>query len=294
MDLDTPAAWERLATNLRVEQALLAALELLRDFPVVVFKGAVLTRLIYDDLRRRASADNDLWIPAPGSHAALDHLLSHGYTPLEGLEPHAALRRVGQVALWPEGDLEQPSLDLHEAPFSTRFFRVRDEILLQHVMEWELHGRPIRTFDRPLALCHQVAHWVQHHLEPQHLPVIADSWLAWQKPWLTPLDELLALSEQTCSQEALALVLGLALPEHPAPMPAPPRARFIQNGIQRFGLPRHHLLRKLTALSLVAPQRLPEGVLGALLLEADELHSRYGSGSRARLIGQHLWASLRR
>lgn len=291
---DAQEPWERLATNLRVEGALLSALDLLRDFPVVVFKGAVLTRLIYGDLRQRASADNDLWVRSARSHAALDHLLAHGYEPLLGLDPHAALRRVGQVALWPHGDLEQPSLDLHEAAFSSRFFRASERALSEHLMEVELHGRRVLTFDRPLALCHQVAHWVQHHLDPAHLPTIADSWSAWRRTWLTSTSGLSALGQQTCTEEALSLALALAHPQASPPLPLPGRARFIHSGIEGWGLPSHHLLRKLSSLFLVAPHRLPEGMLGALLLEPDELRSRYGSGSRARLIGHHLWASLRR
>ena len=103
---------ERMATNLRMEDELLGVLTLLDSLPVVVFKGPLLTRLIYGDLRQRASADNDLWVAEPHIGQALARLLAHGYRATPGLDPEGALRRVGQVALF-HPEPRRPSVDLH-------------------------------------------------------------------------------------------------------------------------------------------------------------------------------------
>lgn len=127
--------WERLATNLRVERALLDVLDLLPEFRVVVFKGGLLTRLIYGDLRKRASADNDLWIEEPDCSTALRRLLDAGFLPLPGIDPERAMRRNGQVALWPGGVMGEVSLDLHAEPFMAALFPVRIEDIRPHLIE---------------------------------------------------------------------------------------------------------------------------------------------------------------
>jgi hypothetical protein len=302
---------ERMATNLRIEEALLDVLDLLDSLPVVVFKGPLLTRLIYGDLRQRASADNDIWIAAPHIHTALERLLGHGYQPTPGLDPQMALRRVGQVALFHE-DARRPSIDLHAEPYSRRFFSVDYERVAQHVRPTVLHGRQVMTFDEPLAFTHLIAHFLQHHFELAMLSDVACAWQRWSAlPGFT--QSVLALSRVTCTKPALLFTLRL-LVRHVEEAATPALLRQIQAydgaltmwervrslcvlrrflfGSSEVRAPSLSIERKFLALFLVAPQRLPAEMTRSFLLEHDDLVSRYGPGRRDKLLWRHLWTKL--
>lgn len=286
-------ALERLATNLRVESELFEALDILSDLCVVVFKGGCLTRLIYGDLRRRASADNDIWVPRAQATEALHRLEAQGYRCLPQLDSQAALRRVGQVALWKDGDLRRPSLDLHQEPFSRRYFAVPEGLLKENLLTVDFHGREVATFNEGLALVHMVAHWVQHHFEPAHLKEIRAAHHAFSKK--VPEPSLRKLAAQTCSLPAYDLALASAgVTANDSGRTLGFRASFTNSVMQRWPESAPHVVLKLLSLFLVAPERLPTQVLAALYLESDELHSRYGSGNRASLLVRHLCRSLRR
>lgn len=282
MDETAQLQWERLATNLRVEEALLEVLELLKGFRVVVFKGGLLTRQIYGDLRQRASADNDIWIEEPDCRRALEILLYAGYRPLEGLEARAALRRYGQVALWPDQDMDRVSIDLHAEPFMGSLFTVEREAIQRHIVETSLHERSVLTFDEYLAFVHMVAHFLQHRLERDHLEEIGAAWEKWD------LDEsrLRALARSTCSEPALEHAIHLcSVLGHcrKAPLPRTTRrARLcaLLDGASRSQLP--PTKGRLASFLLAAPHRLPGAVVSAILLEDDDRISRYGPGSRLR------------
>jgi len=296
---------ERMATNLRMEEALLSVLDLLDSIPVVVFKGPILTRLIYGDLRKRASADNDLWVGEPHVFTALERLLAHGYRPTPGLDAERALRRVGQVALFHQ-DAQRPSVDLHAQPYSGRFFSVDYARVAQHVRAVDLHGRQVRTFDEPLAFTHLVAHFLQHHFELEQLGDIACAWERWSVlPGFT--QAVVALSPVTCTMPALVFTLHL-LASKGAKVE---QAHVLEGGLtmwervrvrhvlRRFGsqsskvkAPARSVERKFLALFLVAPRRLVTEIKRAALLEDDELASRYGPGPRVKLVWRHLRTKL--
>lgn len=274
--------WERLATNLRVEKALLEVLEVLPEFRVVVFKGGLLTRLIYGDLRKRASADNDLWVEEPECSRALGRLLESGFRALPGIDPRAALRRNGQVALWPRGDMDEVSLDLHAEPFMGALFPVRSEDVVPHLIEVPLHERQVLTFDEPLSLVHMVAHYLQHRLERDHLEEIGAAWDAWA------LDEkeLRELARRTCSEPALEHALHLCWELghcRKAPLSVTSRrARLCRllDSKDRGQLP--PTKGRVLSFFLAAPSRLPKAAIAEIFLEDDDRTSRYGPGSRMR------------
>ncbi len=291
--LSSSPEWERLATNLRVEDALMDALELLGDFPVVVFKGAVLTRLVYGDLRARASSDNDLWVPASHFSSALAALLDAGFEPLQGIDPQAAVLRVGQVPLWAGGDFRSPSLDLHAAPFSVRYFSVREEVLAKNLMTIRVHGRELLTFNHRLAMTHLVAHYIQHHLEDSHLLDVGAAWDRWQ----TRFDGIWGISAETCTNAAFLFTLhrafqrGYCRVPPPAPMCARGRAATAVVDEPFF---QHPIGRKFLSVFLTNPRRLPQGIWGSVFLEKDDLLSRYGGGTPWRQYWRHLRYLLER
>jgi hypothetical protein len=294
---------ERLATNLRVEDALLDILASLDPIPVVVFKGPILTRMIYGDLRKRASADNDIWVSAPAVYQALDRLLDFGYRPLRELNPRSAIRRVGQVALF-HPDARVPSVDLHAEPFSGRFFSVNEQLLRSHLVDFTLHGCTVQTFDRPLAFVHMVAHFIQHHCEEALLTDIGEAWRSWSHEPAVRI-AIFKLAPKTCTVPALLLVLRLIelrLPRHEGTLsptipvtviPMWARVR-VKTALRLLGGARrpNALLSQFLALFVVAPHRLPLGMVRALLLEQDDLASRYGPGRREALLFQHLRRKL--
>ncbi len=302
---------ERMATNLRMEEALLGLLDLLDSIPVVVFKGPLLTRLIYGDLRQRASADNDLWVAEPHVQVALHRLLAHGYRPTPGLDAQRALRRVGQVALFAK-DARQPSVDLHAEPYSRRFFSVDYARVAQHVRPTILHGRQVMTFDEPLAFTHLVAHFLQHHFE---LSMLADIACAWERWSVLPgfRQSVLALSRVTCTVPALLFILRLMAMSGGAAaghdkleqarawqgsltMWEGVRVRYVLGRFWSRGstvkAPPLGVERKFLALFLVAPHRLASEMTDAILLDQDDLVSRYGPGRRDKLLWRHLWTKL--
>ncbi len=293
--------WEVLATNLRVEGALVDVLALLADLDVVVFKGPVLTKMIYGDLRRRASADNDIWVRRPQVFEALERLCAQGYRPIPGLDARAALRRVGQVALF-RGD--DPSVDLHAEPFSGRFFSVKAERILAHLRPCVVGDVSLLTFDEPLAFVHMVAHFVQHHFERALLGDLRSAWIRWsENPEISKT--VFALAPETCSMPALALVLTLvkeevgnewaarrcAIPVGLISMSDRVRVGVVSRFLSR-GVDLSPLVRQFLALFLVAPVRLPREIMRATLLEEDDLVSRYGPGRYEVLLLRHMRAKL--
>jgi hypothetical protein len=290
--------FELLATNLRVEGALLEALTLLEGLPIVVFKGTALTRQLYGDLRKRASADNDLFVPEAQAGAALERLLRAGYLTVPGLDAAAALAGAGQVALWPRGDFDAVSLDLHREPFSRPYFVVDEALLLAHLEPVELQGRTVQTFSRALAFAHLVAHFVQHHLDRELLPTLAEAWNSWQ-PELSGA-EAAGLRARTGTAEAADYALRLAQAKGllRAPVPGRPGRRAslvlaVWGPLRdQRGRPPRDLVRKALALYLASPDRLLRGVLHAALLRPDDLAARYGRGSRALLTARHVLETL--
>lgn len=285
---DSRERWERLATNLRVESALPEVLDALSDLTVVVFKGALLTERIYGDLRARASGDNDLFVPVAEVRAALERLLARGFRALPGLDPWAALAGEGQVALWPQGDTNRVSVDLHQRPFASPYFDVPESLLLEHLEEAELVGRRVLTFNRALTLCHLVAHFVQHHLDRDHLSTIVAAAQAFQ------LDarELESLAKATGTFEAMDYALSVAadlgLGERSDNWRTL-RARQVRRvwSSERVEPPRE-VVRKALALYLASPRRFARGVLENAWLRPDDLRARYGAGSRLVLSLRHV------
>ena len=269
--------WDNMFTNLRGEQELLRVLDILEGLYVVVFKGGILTRMIYGDLGARASVDNDLWVRSSETRAALDRLLGAGFSPLPGLDPVKALTREGQVALWADGK-DAVGADLHASPFSRKIFSVPENVLEEHVVEFELHGRSIHTFDRPLAFAHLVAHYVQHRLEPSHLRDIGAAWDSWK------LDEsgIRRIARQTCTEAALEFALGAARDQgyctRAVIEPSHQRARSLLHWTDRGRRLGGETSGRFLSLALAAPRRIPSWAYRGILLEDDEFVARSGRG----------------
>lgn len=293
---------ENLATNLRVLAALHGVLDLLGELPVVVFKGPLLTRRAYRHLGARASADNDLWVPGGAAPVALERLLTAGYVPSPHVDAHLALEQRGQVALWPGGNIDAISVDLHTRPFARPYFEVDEAVLLEHLEVDTASGRRIRTFDLPLAFCHLVAHYVQHHLADDQLELLARLWLMsvvpGQEHSAAPDPErpagtgsLLALIERTCGRPAANLALtrahALSILHQPPAFDAP-RSAEVGRCLDFFDGAPPGVVRKLLALYLTAPRRLVPGILGSAFASSELLHERYGRGPRAWLLLRHL------
>lgn len=292
---DQAQSLEILATNLRVESALVRALDLLEGLPVAVFKGPLLTRRIYGDLRCRASADNDLWVPPEYVQETLARFLQAGYRPVAGLDAERSLQREGQIALWPDGDDRRVSVDLHAYPFRTTYFDVPSSLIEAHLEEAAIQGRTVRCFDLPLSFVHLVAHYVQHHFEPGLLADLGAAWNAWGKR-LQARPDFVQLADRTCSMEAVEYALVGASRAGHVRVSAPPltrrRARLCVRLCPPDRLPRS-VVRKLCSVLLVAPHKLPQDVARAMLLEQDDLESRYGAGPRPWLIARHVAWTLR-
>lgn len=289
--VDETLAWERLATNLRVERVLLEALEALDGLDVVVFKGGLLTRRIYGDLRSRASADNDLLVRSADGPEALGRLMARGYAALPGLDATRALVRNGQVALFRGAAGDEPSLDLHVSAFSPYFFSVAPDVVWSHLETVSLHGRQVTTFDAPLAFCHMVAHFLQHLLEVAQLEHIGRAWETLGRA--VPSAELRAVAARTCGEASLEYVLGLAaefghVSAETLPM-TKSRARLAARVAGRPFLDRGPTsgLRALVVLWVTGPGRLPAALTRGFLPEMDELVALYGEGSRGRLLLRH-------
>lgn len=287
--------WERIATNLRVERELLDALTILQGLPVVVFKGAILTRRIYGELGSRASSDNDLWVESAHIQEALARLLKEGFEPLPHIDPWLALRRNGQVPLWPQGDMQRASLDLHEHPFSSRYFSVKEPTLRENLDSFRIHERDVLTFNRPLAFLHMIAHYLQHHFEERHLQHIGAAWDAWNAS-LNGI-QLRSLASRTCTQPALEFTLARTYARghcktRPPWVPGG-RAHLVERALAS-PLGAHVLGRKFFSLFLTDPRRLPQAGLASVLLQRDDLQSRYGEGASWRLYTRHLRYLLER
>ncbi len=290
---------ENLATNLRALGALGSVLDLLFDLDPVVFKGPLLTERVFGGLTARASADNDLWLPGACGELALGRLLGCGYRAEPGIEPRAYLRRHGQLALWPKGDLSGVSVDLHTAAFRADYFSVPDSVIQANLAELEFRGRSVLTFNPELTLCHLAAHWVQHHLDDAHLGLFRAAWLA----FAPALDEarLRALVCATCRAHAFGLIERRAFTDAPpggAPafhVPLTKRARAVARFLPPPGSearPRQ-VARKLLAVVAARPTSPLRSVLGAALLPKEELTTRYGPGSLPALLWRHATWVLR-
>lgn len=289
---------EVLATNLRVVSSLHRALDLLAGLPVVVFKGPILTARVYGRLSARASADSDLWVRKSRVEEALQRLLAAGFRPSPHLDAARAIERRGQVALWPEGDLEQVSIDLHARPFSRPYFEVDESVLEQHLEVDVTFGRAITTFDLRLAFCHAVAHYVQHHLADSYLDVVGRLWAllapepgAWAPLHLAAPGDLMALIDRTCGVPAAQVALRRHAVLHgrsPVDDQHQWRARAVGSVLDAFGGAPPGLMRKFLSLYLVRPERLPSGAWEAAFPPEDVLREQYGLGPRVGLSLRHL------
>lgn len=282
--------WERLASNLRVEGALLQVLDLCEDYDVVVFKGGLLTRRLYGDLRERASADNDLLVRGADGPALVSRLTSHGYRPLPGLDAHRALVRTGQVALWPDGKMDAPSLDLHVEAFSRNFFHVSEDAVWSRLEVVDLHGRPIRTFNAALSLTHLAAHFYQHLLDVALLKDLARAWDSFGEQLSS--EELWGTAHATCGVAALEYALGVCRQMFGTRGIPPARTRRARLALDHFGhrwLAGHPRgsLRGLLAVCVCGPAQLPRALWRGFFPEGDELVSNYGEGSRLSLVVRH-------
>lgn len=279
---------------MRVEKELLRVLDLLDGLPVVVFKGGLLTRQLYDDLGARSSVDNDLWLRPPFVFEALARLLVEGYRPQPGLDARRALERDGQVALWTEFTPDAVGADLHAHPFALGMFDVDPDVIERHLVDTDLHGRTVRTFDAGLSFCHLVAHFAQHRLEPGHLREVGAAW----DRWSGEEEPLRNLARMTCSEELLEFAVAASHAQGRASR-APLAFRTIRarlafsltKGGRRLG---GESTARFISLLLVNPWRAPALIYRGVVLEDDQFRARSGQGRSLSQIARRVRHLLQR
>ncbi len=285
---------EQIAVNLRLEKALVDATEVLDDIPYAVFKGPILTRQIYGDLSSRISCDNDIWVEPVYGQLALRRLLAAGYRPLAHLDPFTALRQAGQVALWPQGDLSQPSLDFHVYPFSRRIFQVDEELIKRHLVVSRLHGNQVRHFDSVLGLTHLCAHAAQHFFPDEKKKEVRDAFQSFSQKGL--LINFIGVAQATCGVRLVQIALlwsGIS------------RVNVEQAlGPLAFGVLRAHsglvgkpevsyICRQLWVFCLTFRFAHLPSLWRAIFPSVEELRARYSTGSWIRLQFHHVFSRFK-
>ena len=284
-----------IAVNLRLEGELLNLLDLLAGLRVVVFKGPLLTKQIYGDLRYRQSCDNDLWVPAEHLDAALERLLQAGYLPLENYDSRLALKTAGQVALWPGGDLGYPSADLHAQPFSVKIFHVEEKFLEQYLVVSDFHGVPVRQFSPVLAMAHLCAHSAQHFFVSKQKKEVRDAFFAFNKA--QDLAEFEKVSRHTCSLKVAQAVLlwsGVERVYVSAILgKISPLAALCAYSLNK-GPEATYFTRQLWVLFLRLSPRIIRSLIRAIFPTKNELSMRYDSGNRISQQWKHLMGRARK
>jgi Uncharacterised nucleotidyltransferase len=283
---------ENLATNLRAEAQLLRVLSRLDPGSVAVFKGPILTRRLYGDLRGRASTDQDLLLRAESAEEVLRVLHQLGFRAPGGIDARQTLVGCGQVSLAPgDGGVH---LDLHLRAFSARYFSEDPDVVWGNMETIDLHGHSVLTMNSRLALAHVAAHCLSHLFDESHLEEVRRAWRT-----LGPCAKEEAFSvvaEGTLGWRAFEFCLRMALgddfPESDWPGPKHPHlARLAQLALR---VPvRAVTLRGAVVALTVAPKELSKVVRRGVWPSPEELTVRYGPGSlfarRLRHLGHRIF-----
>lgn len=286
-----------LAWNLALEAELVRVLALLDPLEVVVFKGPLLTRQIYGDLRQRISSDNDLLIRPEDVGHVLWVLFEDGYEPLPYDVPERTLRATGRTTLLKRVEGMLHSVDLHTEAFSRPHFSVPDGLVREHLEGVEVHGRTMLRFDRHLAFAHLVAHFVQHRFEQHILRDLGAAWTRWQVD-LRGIGYR-EFAARTCTVEALEYSLtaaqALGFSDGPSLGATTKRARLVLRGFrpERIQEPVHlGYVRGFWSTLLVRPSAVPKLAWRGIVLPEHELEVRHQAEYRPAMRWQRLQAPL--
>ncbi len=282
-----------IAENLRVEGALLPALDALRGLDAVVLKGGLLTRRLYGDLSQRISTDNDLLIRSRDAHEALHRLRCAGFGAAPGIDALRALERGGRVELSLEG-AAAVTLDVHTRAFDPRLFDEDEEWIWSALTLADFHGRAVRVMRDPVTLAHVAGHALSHGADQAHLAVLSRAFSLWGHSVDTT--ELRSALEKTIGRDAFEFsILLLELLGEPVELPwqASERARTAQLWAQRLSFQKRSLgFRLLFIAGLVGRSRIRRLLSDAVYPGRDELMARYGNSSLPSLLARHLTARI--
>jgi hypothetical protein len=131
----------------------------------VLFKGPVLSQIIYGDIGMRQFTDFDLFIKQPQLDALLRILLEHGFRFGDSLSPaqrKTCLASHGQLCLVRDQDALQ--LDLHSG-LAPQSYHLRYDLdqLTANCIKTELLGAEVTTFRREDHLIISCLHGAMHH-----------------------------------------------------------------------------------------------------------------------------------
>jgi len=293
-----------LLENLRLERALLDALEVLTSLDVVSFKGTLLTRRLHGNLSGRVSTDNDLLVHPEDFEHAIELLLAQGYRlfgPI-GSTPER-LGAFDQLELYPPVGRTEVVLDLHRYAFSRLHFAANESSVWQNLESSELHGRLLQTFCPELTLVHLVAHAISHGLSERTLEDLHTA-MSVLGPSLD-FERTRAIARQTVGLTAFETIcrlvggsssLGRALPPFSILWTNRPsitlRVRLLDGLLPRFRAPGFRT--PLVAFVLLAPERALAVFARALYPGRAELLQRFGSHPCWRLAFLHAQAMARK
>lgn len=279
-----------IAENLRVEGALLPALDALDGLDAVILKGGLLTRRLYGNLSERVSTDNDLLIRSRDAREALKRLASAGFFAVPGVEPLRALERGGRVELSMGGELGQVTLDVHTRAFDPRLFQEEEEWIWSALAPAELHGRAVRVMNAPLTLVHVAGHALSHGADRAHLTTLARA--------LALFGHSVDEAELRCAIDRtiglLAFEFSLLLLElfgegAVLPWPATEKARSAQKLAQRLSWQDRSLgFRLIFIAGLTERSSMFRLLFDAVYPGRDELSARYGNRGLPSLLVQHM------
>lgn len=259
------------------EAALCHALDSLEAAGVeaAVIKGIPLARRLYGTVDGRGvPGDADLLVRRADATAAIDALLSAGYTSPYLPAPEKWLRGVWKVVLRRRMEAGLvATVELHWAPFSPRTFPLAEDIVWRHIEGGRLPARAVRVPDRALTLVLLACHLCQSGLVAGRL---LDDFAACWNAWSGDVDPatLGALVSEARAVAAFSYALGVArrrrLLSVPAAeiasIPASVMGCFLPTGRESRGVASGPDYRgQAAALLLTAPSRLPVEILRHLV-----------------------------
>ena len=174
-----------LPRNLLLESELLRVADSFsaRNLDLVVLKGIPLTHRVYGRLDLRHMVDNDVMVHRADVGRAIATLGALGYAPLFDLRIEDQFDQIAAFAMVRSVGAAGPTLclELHWTAFIPALYPVPEGLLWEHVEPFELRGRTLKVFDKPLTVVHLAAHFAQHEFrELRILDDFAAAWSSWQ------------------------------------------------------------------------------------------------------------------
>lgn len=302
--LDVMTSPDVTARNLLLEAELLSILDALAasDISSIVLKGVPLTRRLFDRLDAREMLDNDVLVhrqDAPRACAALEAL---GYTPLDCRRIERQLDFDFQYCLKRPvaGGSLFAGVDLHWNAFQPDLYTVSEEVLWMHAEPFDLRGRTILVFDKPLTLVHLAAHYAQHLFN--HPSILRDVAAAWNR-WHGEIDTQLLREVAGATRTVHALDYALSIATDLEMLDAPPlvlgsrRAAWMRRWLPARKLRERSAglgyARMLLALMLAPPQQIPRWLRNLLFPPLENMSALHGEPVSAALWARYLTRPLR-